>query len=92
MICAADREGARTHDAYHRFVRVGRWSANALWKILVVHPVGVLVPAGPLVMDCDDTLDQKTGCKIDRGEAFGTRCARRPSLRASKVAGLDTSN
>ena len=26
MICAADPEGRRAHDAYHRFFRAARWS------------------------------------------------------------------
>jgi len=43
-ICAADPEGKRAHDAYHRFFRAARWSTNALWKVLVLHMVAVLCP------------------------------------------------
>jgi hypothetical protein len=70
MICAGDPEGARAHDAYHRFVRAGRWSTAALWRVLVVHLVGVLCPTGTLVIDCDDTLYKKSGRKIEGAGSF----------------------
>jgi hypothetical protein len=70
MICAADPEGDRAHDAYHRFVRAGRWSTTALWKVLVVHLVGVLAASGTLVVDCDDTLYKKSGRKVDGAGSF----------------------
>lgn len=56
MIAAADQQGRRSHDAYHRFFRAARWSTHELWKVLVVHAVGVLCPSGPLIVDLDDTL------------------------------------
>ncbi|WP_276968688.1 transposase, partial [Metallibacterium scheffleri] len=70
MICAADPEGSRAHDAYHRFFRAARWSTNALWKALVPHMVAVLCPTGTLVLDLDDTLYKKTGRKIDGAGTF----------------------
>ena len=70
MICAADPEGQRAHDAYHRFVRAARWSTSALWRVLVVHMVGVLTPAGRLVLDCDDTLYKKSGRKVEGAGSF----------------------
>ncbi|MGH9108085.1 MAG: IS701 family transposase [Acidimicrobiales bacterium] len=70
MICAADPEGERAHDAYHRFVRAGRWSTNALWKVLVVHLVSVLAATGTLVLDCDDTLYKKSGRTVDGAGSF----------------------
>jgi len=70
MICTADPDGQRAHDAYHRFIRAARWSTNALWRVLVVHMVGVLAPAGTLVLDCDDTLYKKSGRKIDGAGSF----------------------
>jgi len=70
MICAADPEGQRAHDAYHRFVRAARWSTNALWRVLVVHMVGVLTPSGKLVLDCDDTLYKKSGRKVEGAGSF----------------------
>jgi len=70
MICAADPEGQRAHDAYHRFVRAARWSTNALWKVLVIHLVDVVAPDGRLVLDCDDTLYKKSGRKVDGPGSF----------------------
>ena len=70
MICAADPEGQRAHDAYHRFVRAARWSTSALWKVLVVHMVNVLAASGTLVLDCDDTLYKKSGRHIDGAGTF----------------------
>ncbi|MHB1510946.1 MAG: IS701 family transposase [Acidimicrobiales bacterium] len=70
MICVADPEGQRSHDAYHRFVRAARWSTASLWQVLVVHLVGVLCPTGTLVIDCDDTLYKKSGRKIDGAGSF----------------------
>jgi len=78
MICAADPEGRRAHDAYHRFIRAGRWSTNALWKVLVVHVVAVLAPEGTLVVDCDDTLYKKSGRKVDGAGSF------RDALRSTR--------
>lgn len=70
MIGAADPEGRRAHDAYHRFVRCGRWSMEALWRILVVRLVEALVPDGVVSLDVDDTLYKKTGRKVDGAGIF----------------------
>ena len=70
MICAGDPEGRRAHDAYHRFVRVARWSTNALWQALVVHMVALLCPGGTVLLDLDDTLYNKSGRKIDGAGTF----------------------
>jgi len=70
MICVGDPEGRRAHDAYHRFFRAARWSANALWKVLVLHMVAVLCPQGKVLLDCDGTLYKKSGRKIDGAGIF----------------------
>ncbi len=70
MICAADPEGRRAHDAYHRFVRCGRWSTDALWRVLVVRLVAALCPCGVVGLDADDTLYKKTGRKVDGAGIF----------------------
>ena len=79
-ICAADPEGRRAHDAYHRFIRAGRWSTNALCKRLVVHLVAVLATEGTLALDCDDTLYiyKKSGRKVDGAGSF------RDALRSTR--------
>ncbi|MDQ2729430.1 MAG: transposase [Actinomycetota bacterium] len=70
MITAGDPEGRRAHDAYHRFFRSGRWSAAAMWKVLVVHMVAALCPSGAVVLDVDDTLYNKSGRRIDGAGSF----------------------
>ena len=65
MICAADPESRRAHDAYHRFVRCGRWSVDTLWKTLVTHLVAQFFPTGSIPLDVDDTLYKKTGPNIN---------------------------
>jgi hypothetical protein len=70
MICAGDPESRRAHDAYHRFVRCGRWSLDELWHHLVVHVVGALAPEGPVRLDIDDTLFKKTGRRVEGAGVF----------------------
>lgn len=70
MIGAADPEGRRAHDSYHRLVRCGRWSMEALWRILVVRLVCTLVVDGAVPLDVDDTLYKKTGRKVEGAGVF----------------------
>lgn len=70
MICAADSEGHRAHDAYHRFVRCGRWSMDALWRVLVVRLVETLCRQGVIPLDLDDTLFKKTGRRVEGAGIF----------------------
>jgi len=45
MITVADPEGEHAHDAYHRFLRAGKWSMTPLWcrlPLLLVHKSGPL--------------------------------------------------
>lgn len=65
MICAGDPSGWRAHDAYHRFVRCGKWSLDQLWRCLVVFMVKTLVTEGPVPLAVDDTLFKKTGRSIE---------------------------
>jgi hypothetical protein len=65
MISASDPEGRRAHDAYHRFVRCGRWSMERAWRLLVVHLVRALCAEGPVRIDIDDTLFKKTGPNVE---------------------------
>jgi hypothetical protein len=70
MLSVADPQGRRAHDAYHRFVRVGRWSMAALWRVLAVYAVAVFAPAGVVILDCDDTVYKKTGRTINGTGTF----------------------
>jgi len=65
MILAADPEGRRAHDAYHRFVRAGRWSLARLWRVLAATAVTTLCPDGAvLALDVDDTLFHRNGRRV----------------------------
>lgn len=70
MICAADPEGRRAHDAYHRFVRKGAWSMAALWRTICLRAVAQCRPGGVVCLDLDDTLYNKTGRHVDGAGIF----------------------
>lgn len=70
MLTVGDPEGRRAHDAYHRLVRTGQWSMSALWRVLATHIVAVLVPAGLVTVDCDDTLFHRDGRKVEGAGVF----------------------
>ena len=70
MLSVADPQGRRAHDAYHRFVRVGRWSMTALWRVLAVHAVAMFAPDATVILDCDDTVYNKTGRQVNGTGTF----------------------
>jgi hypothetical protein len=70
MIAVADPGGRRAHDAYHRLVRDGAWSMSRLWRVLAVHAVAAFTPAGPVALDCDDTLFHKSGPRVAGAGVF----------------------
>lgn len=70
MLTVGDPEGRRAHDAYHRLVRTGAWSMSRLWRVLAVHIVATLAPAGTVTVDCDDTLFHRDGRKVEGAGVF----------------------
>ena len=70
MIAVADPTGVRAHDAYHRFMRVGSWSMEALWRALAVRMVTLFHPEGTVPLDLDDTLHKKSGRKVEGAGIF----------------------
>ena len=70
MLTVADPHHRRAHDAYHRFIRAGRWDMAALWRALAVHAVDRFYPTGEVVLDCDDTVYKKTGRKVNGAGVF----------------------
>jgi hypothetical protein len=71
IIGVVDTEGRRAHDAYHRLIRDGAWSMNALWRIMAVRIVAGLCPPGqPIAIDLDDTLFHRTGPRIDGAGSY----------------------
>ena len=73
MLTVADPHERRAHDAYHRFIRAGRWSMAELWRVLAVHAVERFYPGAAdavVVLDCDDTVYKKTGRKVNGAGVF----------------------
>ncbi len=70
MVDVADPDGLHAHDAYHRFLREGKWDMAQLWcrlaPLLVSHLEGTL----RLVLDLDDTLFHKAGRKVNGAGNF----------------------
>src|SRR3954447_12637233 len=49
---------------YHRVLSLGRWSSRAIAHRLLLLLVAALVPAGPVVIGLDDTIERRWGAKI----------------------------
>src|SRR3954447_3890630 len=49
---------------YHRVLSLGRWSSRAVAPRLLLLLVAALVPAGPVVIGLDDTIERRWGAKI----------------------------
>ncbi|HEX5267670.1 MAG TPA: transposase [Acidimicrobiales bacterium] len=64
MVAVMDPAARAAHDAYHRFVRAGAWSMDALWAALVVAVVAH-VGSGPVHLLIDDTLLHRPGRKVE---------------------------
>ena len=82
IISVTDPEGRRAHDAYHRFVRDGRWAMASLWRVVAIHAIARFAPAGVVAIDCDDTLCHKSGRHIDGAGVF------RDALRSEPRSGV----
>ena len=55
---------ARHFQQYHRVLNRARWSSLAVARVLLGMVVHTFVPAGPVVMGIDDTLERRRGEKI----------------------------
>jgi len=78
VLTLPDPEGRRAHDAYHRFVRAGRWATARLWRVLAVHAVALTCPGGVVELLVDDTLARKSGRKVAGAGSF------RDAMRSTK--------
>lgn len=65
IIPLADPDGERAHDAYHRFLRAGRWSTSNIWGRLSRLLVNRFAATGRIGLDLDDTLFHKSGKKVN---------------------------
>jgi hypothetical protein len=67
-VTAALRVMGRDQEAgfavYHRVLSLGRWSSRAVAHRLLLLLVAALVPAGPVVIGLDDTIERRWGAKI----------------------------
>ena len=70
VLTLADPDSRRAHDAYHRFVRAGRWSTAKLWQVLAVHAVALACPGGVVELLVDDTLAHKSGRQVAGAGVF----------------------
>jgi len=64
IIATMDPASGPVHDAYHRFLRAGAWSLSALFEVLARALVSSLCRVGPLAVDIDDTLFNKSGPRV----------------------------
>jgi hypothetical protein len=83
----ADPDRARAHDAYHRFLRKGRWDMAVLWKMLAVLLVKTLCRRSIIHLDADDTLYHHCGYKVNGAGWF--RDAVRSGTRLVFAHGLN---
>jgi hypothetical protein len=70
IISVADPLGRRAHDAYHRFVRDGKWVMAGLWRVVATHAVTRFAAVGVISIDCDDTLMHKSGRHVNGAGVF----------------------
>jgi DDE superfamily endonuclease len=56
--------GERRFERYHRVLNRARWSGLAVSRVLLSLLVTAFVPAGPLVLGIDETLERRRGAKI----------------------------
>jgi hypothetical protein len=54
----------RQFQKYHRVLNRARWSSVAVARVLLEMVVDTFVPAGPVVIGIDDTLERRRGAKI----------------------------
>jgi hypothetical protein len=55
---------APSFAVYHRVLSTGRWSSRAVAHRLLLLLVAALLPAGPVVIGLDDTIERRWGAKI----------------------------
>ncbi|MGH9177051.1 MAG: IS701 family transposase [Acidimicrobiales bacterium] len=64
MVAVMDPAVRAAHDAYHRLVRAGAWSMDAVWAGVVAAAVAAAGP-GTVVVLIDDTLLHRPGRKVE---------------------------
>lgn len=64
MVAVMDPAMRAAHDAYHRFVRAGAWSMDAVWAAVVAAAMAV-TGTGTVVVLIDDTLLHRPGRRVE---------------------------
>jgi hypothetical protein len=70
MVAVMDPATRGAHDAYHRLVRVGSWSLEAIWDSMVSLVVARLSTDQPIVCLIDDTLMHRPGRKVEGAGSY----------------------
>lgn len=70
MVAVMDPAGRKAHDAYHRLVRAGAWSLEAIWAAMVALVVARLDPSRPIICLIDDTLLHRPGRKVQGAGSY----------------------
>jgi len=60
----------RAYNTYARWLRVGKWSMDELWRLLLCCLVDHWAPEGVIDLHLDDTLIHKTGRKVEGAGFF----------------------
>jgi len=64
MVAVMDPASRKAHDAYHRLVRGGVWSLEAIWVTVVAVVAARLDPHRPILCLIDDTLLHRSGPQV----------------------------
>lgn len=88
MIGVMAPKARHPHDAFHRFLRAGRWDMEDLWRLLSLGLAASLDPEGTLQFDLDDTLFHKSGRKVEGAGVFRD-AVRSTSRRVVHALGLN---
>ena len=69
MVAVMDPATRSAHDAYHRLVRAGAWTLEALWAAMVAVVIDHL-DDGPIICYLDDTLLHREGRNVDGAASY----------------------
>jgi len=65
IIPFAQADSPHSHDAYHRFFRLGAWAISQLFHLWAGYLVSRFYPNGVLPLIADDTVHKKTGRQVN---------------------------
>jgi DDE superfamily endonuclease len=79
--------GAPGFQNYHRLLNRARWSARQAAQVLLTLLVAAFVPAGPVILGLDDTIERRRGRKLT-ARAIYYDAARSSKACFQKTSGL----